>query len=338
MNQKENKNNSFLPFLLSLLTHALLILLLVTGIAHLPHAAQPEKTALAEPPPEVTLDLSPLLPEKKASVDINSEHPLTKAPEHAAFESHQNTAAASELAPTGTLSVPTQDGHHDETLELKNQQRAPGDQAHPLEGLLNQPSETMPQSIPTPQPKPDIFQTPPKPASEKATEASTPTSTPTPIATPLALSTPLPAQNKPVMGTLSSAAKAASSESDARSSVIRGSISNKGKASVAAAATPLGRYKKSLSDAISSRWYYYIDDHMELLNFGTTTVSFYVNQQGKVNGLSIVSNTSNQAFADCCIKSIMEAKLPPIPPEIATTLQGEHLEIEYRFTIYTNND
>ena len=136
------------------------------------------------------------------------------------------------------------------------------------------------------------------------------------------------------MGTLSSAAKAQSEDSGAHPSVIHGAISNKGKSSVSAEATPLGRYKKNLADAISSHWYYSIDQRRELLSFGTAIVIFYVTQTGKVEELRIISNSSNQTFADCCVESIMGAKLPGIPLEIAKTLDRGRLEIEYRFTIY----
>ena len=96
--------------------------------------------------------------------------------------------------------------------------------------------------------------------------------------------------------------------------------------------------EKTLSDAISSRWRYYIDNRMELLSFGTATIAFYVTQEGKIEDIHLLSNSSNQTFADCCIKSIMEAKLPAIPPEVAATLQDKKLEVEYRFTICSDTD
>ncbi len=39
---------------------------------------------------------------------------------------------------------------------------------------------------------------------------------------------------------------------------LTGGITNRGRASVDAIGTPLGRYKKAISDAIGSRWYYYV--------------------------------------------------------------------------------
>lgn len=293
---------SLCSFLLSLLFHALILLLLCCGLFHF-HALSslpPSPETPAEALPEVVLDLSPPLPEKRPTIQTASEQPLEKAPTDASFESHENTEAASELPATGTHLLPTQEGDESDLIELKNAEST---------GRMQ-----------------------PLPASESEGEKNNSnnelTATTLPSPTPLA-SAP---KEHPVMGTLS--AKAKGEESGAHPSMIRGNISNKGKSSVAAEATPIGRYKKTLADAISSHWYYCIDQRMELLSFGTATLFFYVTQEGKIEELRIVSNSSNQTFANCCIQSITEAKLPVIPPEIAKTLDKGRLEIEYRFTIY----
>lgn len=339
MTKKKNHLSSIVSFFLSLLTHAIIFLLLGVGLTHCYHAVTSQETTPPAPPPEVVLNLSPPLPEKKPTISTVTEHPLQKAPAHTAFESDQNSEAASEQTPTGDTPMPTQEGHHDDDLQLKNQQHTQGD--HPAEGVLNQPSAMISSKDTFTQQENRMSSNVNNAEEHKISPTPQPSvaSTPLPPAGPaLAATTPELPKDKPVMGTLSSQAKAQGYQADERASVIHGNISNKGKGAVAAEATPLGRYKKNLSEAISSRWYYYIDDHMELLSFGTATISFYVTQQGKVDHLRIISNTSNQAFADCCIKSIMEAKLPIIPPEVAATLQEGHLEIEYRFTIYPNSN
>ena len=113
-----------------------------------------------------------------------------------------------------------------------------------------------------------------------------------------------------------------------------GNISNKGRSSVAAEATPIGRYKKRMSDAIGSRWYYYVNERMGLLSIGTVNVAFKITSSGKVKGLHVISTNSNESLTDCSLRSIMDAKLPPITPEVAQTLQDGSLEIEYSFTIF----
>ncbi len=117
---------------------------------------------------------------------------------------------------------------------------------------------------------------------------------------------------------------------------IKGNISNRGKASVDAAGTPLGRYKKMVSDAIGSRWYYYVNDQIGLLNIGTVEIRFIVSADGKASRLKVLSNTSNESFASVSVNSIIEAEIPPIPEEVAKLLDKGRLEIDYSFTILSN--
>jgi TonB family protein len=73
---------------------------------------------------------------------------------------------------------------------------------------------------------------------------------------------------------------------------------------------------------------------MGLLSIGTVSVTFKVTASGKVTELRVVSSNSNESLTDCSLRSIMDAKIPPIPPEVAATLQNGSLEIDYSFTIY----
>ncbi|MFZ4115172.1 MAG: hypothetical protein ACOYK6_00440 [Chthoniobacterales bacterium] len=296
------QKNPFFPFLLSLLFHALLLLLFCCGLFRF--ATETLSISPSEAPtealPEVVLDLSPPLPETRPTIQTASEQPLKEAPKDASFESHENTEASSELPSTGALPIPTQEGRESDVIELKH-------------------SESTARTKPLPTSAP---------AEEQQNDANKLTATALPSPKPIESTE----KEHPVMGTLSSKAKG--EESGSHPSMIRGAISNRGKSSVAAEATPIGLYKKTLADAISSHWYYCIDQRMELLSFGTATLFFYVNQQGKIEEPRIISNTSNQTFADCCLQSIIETKLPVIPPEIAKKLEKGRLEIEYRFTIY----
>ncbi|MGA7216584.1 MAG: TonB family protein, partial [Terrimicrobiaceae bacterium] len=117
---------------------------------------------------------------------------------------------------------------------------------------------------------------------------------------------------------------------------IRGNISNRGRSAVSATATPLGRYKKMLSDAIGSRWYYYVSDQIGLLNVGTVEVRFVVRESGKVERVQVLRNSSNESFAACSVRAIMEAEIPPIPKELVPMLESGRIEIEYSFTILSN--
>jgi hypothetical protein len=55
-----------------------------------------------------------------------------------------------------------------------------------------------------------------------------------------------------------------------------------------------------------------------------------------VRSPKIVSNSSNETFANVCLQSIIEIQLPPIPEEIASTLPPEGLEEQITFTMFPN--
>jgi hypothetical protein len=105
---------------------------------------------------------------------------------------------------------------------------------------------------------------------------------------------------------------------------------------VNAVGTPLGRYQKVLFDAIGSRWYAYVDEKADLVKLGTTRVSFAVDRSGRVKNLKVINNDSNEAFANVCLQSILDAQLPPIPEDVANTLPPDGLETEIAFTTFSN--
>ena len=117
---------------------------------------------------------------------------------------------------------------------------------------------------------------------------------------------------------------------------LSGAITNRGTSSVNAVGTPLGRYQKQLQDAIGSRWYYYVQQQMGLIGIGTARLSFSVDRSGKVKNLKVIKNTSNEAFANVCLQSILEIQMPPIPEDVATTLPPEGLDEQITFTMFPN--
>ncbi|MCE9543458.1 MAG: hypothetical protein K8R38_08090, partial [Verrucomicrobia bacterium] len=266
------------PFflLLSCLFHATLIILIAFLFAR--HFTQ--KPAEQEPPPpEVTLEITP--PDKKERPYVEAKEVADKAPVQAPFQSDENTKAASDLPPEGSLPLPTQQGVEQSAIELQNQRHTAGEQPA---------STTAQQAVPQP----------------KKTAEATPTSSPLPkpLASPLPTSTPppnnlklleppkpqqiqpqsqpkpqppqktvpaLPSQQSPSQPPSQRGAQGAKKgyQPETRQTVIRGNISNRGRSSVAAEATPIGRYKKAVADAIGSRWYYYVNERMGLLSIGT---------------------------------------------------------------------
>lgn len=353
------------PFflLLSCFIHATLILLIAFAFARRFIQKPIEKEV---PPPEVTLEITP--PDKKDRPFIEAKEIANQAPESAPFQSDENTKAASELPLVGSLPVPTQEGVEQSALELQNQRHTAGEQPASTAGKPlpptppSQPSPpTTPQQTPSQLPKAAPSPTSPVPTpSPQPSPQSSPKLSPLP--SPIPTSTPPPNNLKllespktqevqsqppktvPALPSQQAAQQPPSQQGaqgarkgyqpETRQTVIRGNISNRGRSSVAAEATPIGRYKKSVADAIGSRWYYYVNERMGLLSIGTVDVSFKVSPTGKVTGLHVIHSNSNESLTDCSLRSIMDAKLPPIPPDVARTLQDGCLEIDYCFTIY----
>src|SRR5204862_2028259 len=115
---------------------------------------------------------------------------------------------------------------------------------------------------------------------------------------------------------------------------LAGSISNRGVSAGDAIGTPLGQYKKMLYDAVGSRWYLYVGRQRDLISIGTLRLLFSVDRNGHPQNLKVVENSSNEAFANVCLQSVMEIQLPPIPEDVASTLPSEGLDEEISFTMY----
>jgi outer membrane biosynthesis protein TonB len=105
---------------------------------------------------------------------------------------------------------------------------------------------------------------------------------------------------------------------------------------VNAVGTPLGRYQKQVSDAIGSRWYYYMKNKIDLVSVGTAHIEAEVDAEGHVQHLRVLSNNANEAFANICLQSFQEAKLPPIPPDLVGALPGGKMPVDFYFTTYSN--
>jgi len=100
---------------------------------------------------------------------------------------------------------------------------------------------------------------------------------------------------------------------------------------VDAVATPVGRYKKSVSSAVGSRWNYYIQQRMSLLQTGKVLVIFSIDGRGKVRGFHVEENTSNPAHASLVEQCVREAEFDPPPPE---ALRNGVFEYPMSFNLY----
>ena len=322
INKEESRAETLGAFIASLAIH----LFLVLAVAYFLLSSRVEP----QPPPfeEETLQITIIEPSVPVPVKVTPKYisavPQAPAPPKpktdAAFESDKDSVAASEAAPSGREAAPSLDGKEDKNIELQNQQYTEG--------------------------KKEERSAPPQQQAEKQTEKREVTAAaepaPTPRADPeLALiekPRPKPAQvvKKTTPAQKSSTPSASGFQPETRVTRLRGSISNRGRASVEANATPLGRYKKAVSDAIGSRWYYYVKSQMGLLNIGTVDIRFTILPNGKVKAPQILNNSSNESFASVSLSAIVQAEIPPIPPEVEAVLENGRIEIDYSFSILGN--
>jgi outer membrane biosynthesis protein TonB len=302
--ERKNARNVLLAFSAALLLH------LVVGYSLAAwNGVFTPAVPVEEKPIELTfVDLAAPAPvAQKNSAFIETDE-SKKAPEPAekTFESNANSIGASQIAPSGDLPLPSQQGKDQPFMNLENHQYS-----LPSQGAQAQPSVA---PMETPQP------------------SQTPLATPEPDQLALLTNrpTPLPsAQTNPQQ-------PSSVYRPQEQQTRIRGSISNRGISSVNALGTPLGRYQKYVADAIGSRWYASVGSQMDLFQIGTARLVFLVDPQGHVKNLKVIQNTNNEAFANFCIQSVMEAKLPPMPDDLVAALPPEGLEADFPFTIYTN--
>jgi cell division protein FtsN len=249
-------------------------------------------------------------PQKNTMFVENDESKHVPEPKDKTFESNANSIAASQDVASGSMPVPSQQGRDRPTFDLDSHQYSlPNDGAQPQPSIAEQASPTPHASVqPTPLTKSEEF--------------AMLTSTPTPR--PSAAAKPRPPQS--------------SYQPLKEKTHLAGSITNRGVGSVNALETPLGRYQKLLYDAIGSRWYNYVQQRGDLVSIGTARVLFSVDRSGRVNkrSLKVIQNSSNEAFADVCLQSILEIQLPPIPEDVASTLPADGLDQEITFTMFPN--
>jgi hypothetical protein len=270
---------------------------------------------LEDKPVELTIvDTPPLvnMPPKPKNPEFRTTDPALESvekPKDAVIQSNANSLAASEQPATGRADAPSQDGGNRPEADLETRHESltqDGAQAQPTAKPEEQPSPSVaPTVAPTPTPSDAL-------AMLKAT--------PTPAARPTAT----PQQQRSVYHPMTQARR------------MTGAISNRGPASFDTLGTPLGKYKKLLSDAVGSRWYSYMKQQADLVSIGTADVVFSIDRSGRVRNVKVVENSNNESFANVCIRSVIEVQLPPIPEDVADTLPSQGLEAEFVFTMYGN--
>ena len=344
---RRERKRVWLAVLGSLFVH----LLVAFSLAAFGSSRGPALPSPDDAPVELTMmDLSATPPPTRpnpAYIETDPAKESAEEPKERIFESNANSIAASNLPAAGDAPVPTQQGADRPFLQMETQRHSlasEGAQPQPPAPLTPppQPSVTPPPATPTPRPK--------------ATPAPTSTPLPEPLATPepdrLAMLTGTPppairdpeeteAEPTPIIAPTAPPVvprprpdrAATAYQPEKEQNRISGRITNKGAPSVDAVATPLGRYRKSVIDAIGSRWYYHTNDKLDVISIGTAQVQAEVDATGKLVNLKLVSNSANEAFANICLQSFQEAQIPPIPPDLVQTLPDGRLLVEISFNM-----
>ncbi len=317
--RKQQRRRTWWALFSSILVHATVILIVawiyIMEFEPPPEPVEEIEITIIEPPSP-----GPAQPQFVDTSAPEAEQP----PEQAAFESDRDTLAASPDAAQGTEPLPTQEGQDQKFLELEQQELALAkvDEAPPAPE--SPPSEPAPPEPPQPDP-------PQETAEKKET-------TEPPETDALAVAGQPEPQEEPTERKLPPAPPPSrpSFQRQARPTRLSGNVSNRGRAAVASLATPLGRYRKAISDAIGSSWYHHIGPRMDLFSYGTVSVVFIIDRNGKARRPRVVSNSSNESFEIVTVESILAADIPPIPPDILPTLQDGQIEMDYTFSIITN--
>ena len=260
-------------------------------------------------PVELTfVDLATPAPVKNAMFIPNDESKQTEQPKEKTFESNANSIGASEMDAAGELPLPSQTGKDRPLMDFEtNPYSLETKGAQPQQSAAASQQKQMPAAQPAPMTAAERFALlTQKPASETQRSAE-------------------PSQAQSAYRRLKERTQ------------IAGNITNRGISAVNALGTPLGRYQKIVADSIGSRWYAYVDQKRDLITIGTLRLRFNVDRSGRVKDLKITENSSNEAFANVCVQSVLEAHLPPIPEDVADTLPPEGLEVDgLGFIIFPN--
>lgn len=302
--------------LASLLVHLFFLLALAFFLLNSARISKKAPLELDEPPQLTILPAPPAPKIAPRFVSTPPQENLEKKPnKDAAFESDNDSVAASEAQPSGQETMPSLQGREDHALDLHDQRYSAGRKPIPATPATQAAEQSPPEAEPAPTPRLET--------DLALIEAPKPTPRPTPV-------------EKTKTTTRPAKTADAGFQPETRVTRLRGNVSNRGKSSLEANATPLGRYKKQVSDAIGSRWYYYVNSQMGLLNIGTVEIRFTVTPEGKIKSPLVLSNSSNESFASVSLASVVQAEVPPMPPEVAKLIENGRLEIDFSFTILGN--
>lgn len=341
----------------AVLIHGILILCMASLAPLLPAprpfaVVTPKPLKLTIERPDETPSAPPEEKKKLDYIETNPNRESDKPPEKADFESDKDTLAATEKPEDskGDKPLPTQDGKDRPFFQFDTRPFTLGEKAANLAskpsaastaqpGPPPMPSQPEVQTTP-PRPQPNLTATPPPAVGPRDIAVLPPTTplpnSPTPPPDRSALLRPMQPETRPSIPSIFSPGRQTTPgfQSETDQTKMVGGLSNRGESSVSAVGTPLGRYQKAISDAIGNRWYFYANRRSDLAAVGSVHTTFLVTRSGKVERVRVTSNTSNQTVASFSVQAIVEARIPPMPPEVVNVIPTEGLAIDFSFSIY----
>jgi len=343
----------------------LLAFFIVAGLA----AVLPKTVDLtaAAPPPAQELELQIMPPEepKIAAAPVAEEKPFidsrglaeSKPGEDPLFESDKDMTEASAKPATGELPLPSTEGQGRMDNVFETKKSAVGAVTEPPAPTPPPPAPAQP--APAAPPQPETPPAPPATPAPKNKDKPDPAEVaraalerlrevekkrdeeialaakalpPLPAVPPTAprqemakLTTPAPELRPPAKPGY---------QPEQEQSRVEGRITNRGKNAVSAVATPLGKYKAQVYNAIGARWLYYVKNQMDVLAIGSARVSFAVTSAGRVRDIRVEGNTANASFAEVCERAIRDAEISQPPAGSLDQMRAGRLEYTITFTLY----
>ena len=340
MEKRRESRKVGLAVLISICLHLLVgFSLAAFGGAFTPSFPEEEK------PVELTIvdssQPAPQVPKDPPFMETDPSRESAEKPKDQTFESNANSLGASESAATGDMPLPSQDGKerpfvnldtHKSSLAMDGARPQPEADSRTREepkpsGKAPKDPKPAPSQVPLPTPEPErlamLRSTPPPPMSAPDETESPPPQT---VTETVPQSVPRPKPQAP----------ASSYRAEKEQNRITGNLTSRGPSSINAVGTPFGRYQKAVSDAIGSRWYYYIKATGDVASIGTALIHAEVDPEGHLQNLKVISNSSNEAFANICLQSFQEAHIPPIPAELVEAFPNGRFPVDFSFTMYAN--
>lgn len=337
----------------------------------LPPEPELEKQVTLLFPESIKVEPAPVPPpvlkkqEQERYIRTTQNEDAKVAPTKSDFISDRNTVASAKMAadPNGESPLPTMNGVGVPTLELANRELKDGKikedsatAAAPRPAAAPPSPPTVPKAVPlemrSPEPELDLKRptkkkgdAPPDPLQKDQPEMAKEGGEHLPFELKKAVTEadrPPEPKTSPIKAIPVAASAVGLPKPDkeafvpqTRTAKAKGTISNRGEEdAVNAAASPTGRYMRSVTSAIEKKWHINRRLRADFVEPGKMRLHFYVNRDGKPEDLKIVFAEANAVMTDFTLSSILEADIPPIPKDLLPILDKERFEIEYDVVIY----